>query len=124
MTPVDRQQAFRHILEQLTANEAVSLALLANDDGLLIAAVPDTDLAQTVAAVGATIHQLAARTAGKRMVHEIAVRFSDHELLVCLRFRCREADLHLSIVVRPNQAYRRIANRAIRQICAVWTSAR
>jgi len=124
MTPVDRQQAFRHILEQLTANEAVSLALLASDDGLLIAAVPDTDLAQTVAAVGSTIHQLAARTAGKRMVDEIAVRFSDRELLVCLRFRCREAELHLSIVVRPNQAYRRIANRAIRQISAVWTSSR
>ena len=124
MTPVDREQAFRHILEQLTANEAVSLALLASDDGLLIAAVPDTDLAQTVAAVGATIHQLAARTAGKRMVDEIAVRFSGREPLVCLPLRCREADLHLSIVVRPNQAYRRIANRAIRQICAVWMSAR
>ncbi len=124
MTPVDRQQAFRHILEQLAANEAVSLALLASDDGLLIAAVPDTDLAQTVAAVGATIHQLAARASGERMVDEIAVRFGDRELLVFLPLCCREADLHLSIVVRSNRAYRRIAKRTLRQICAVRMSAR
>ena len=118
-TSAGRQQAFCATLEQLTASEVVSLALLADGDGFLLAAVPETDLAQTVAAIGATLYQLAGRAAGQRVVDEIAIRFGDHQRLVCRPLPCEPADLLLSVVVQPSQAYRRLTNQAIRDICAV-----
>lgn len=123
MVKADRQQTLLAILEKLAANEAVSLALLANDDGFLIAAVPDNDLASVAAAIGASFHQLAVRVADGRAVDEVAVRFSDQQRLVCRSVPCDQSDILLSIVVQPGRAYRRLTNQAISQICTAWKTA-
>ena len=53
-----RQEAIHAILEKLVASEAISLALLGNEDGFLVAAVPETEAASVAAAIGASLSQL------------------------------------------------------------------
>lgn len=120
MNQADRQQTLLSILEQLTASEAVMLALLANNDGFLVAAVPDDDRASVAAAVGASLYQLAVRVADDRDVDEIAVRFSDLQRLVCRSIPGEQSGILLIIVIQPGRAYRRLSNQAMSQIHTAW----
>ncbi len=122
MSGADRQQALQAALRELTANEAISLAVLASDDGLLVATVPETELASVAAAVGASLHQLADRLPEKRPVDEVSIVFDDQQRLVCRALPCERADMLLCLVVQPRRAYRRLTNRAMREICATWAA--
>ena len=120
MPATDRQQAIQAILEALVARDEISLAVLANDDGLLVAAVPETDQASVVAAVGVSIENLADRLAEERSVDEIAVQFGDRQKLVCRPLTCDQTDLLLAVTIQANRPYRRLTGLAMREICTVW----
>jgi hypothetical protein len=120
MPLADRQQVFHAILEQLATSEAISLALLANEDGFLVAAAPETEAVSVMAAVGASLHQLADRVAEQRVVDEITIRFGNHQRLVCRSLPCERADMLLGVVVQPGQSYRHLTNQVMREICAAW----
>ena len=120
MPLADRQQVFHAILEQLAASEAISLALLANEDGFLVAAAPETETVSVMAAIGASLHQLADRVAEQRVVDEITIRFGNHQRLVCRSLPCERADMLLGVVVQPGQPYRHLTNQVMREICTAW----
>jgi hypothetical protein len=120
MPSMDRQQASYAILERLVAYEAISLAFLANEDGLLVAAVPETEQAAVAAAVGASLHHLTARVAEGRSTDEIAIQFEDRQKLVCRPVPCDRTEVLLGVYVQANRPYRRLTGWAIREICAVW----
>jgi predicted regulator of Ras-like GTPase activity (Roadblock/LC7/MglB family) len=122
MPGADRQQILQAVLRELTANEAISLAVLASDDGFLVAAVPEVESASVAAAIGASLHQLADRLPEKSSVDEVSIVFDDGQRLVCRALPCEGADMLLSVVVRPGCACRRLTNRAMREICAAWTA--
>ena len=120
MPVADRQGVLQAALGELIADEAISLAVLASDDGLLVAAVPEGELASVAAAIGASLHQMADRLPEKGRVDEVSIAFDDRQRLVCRALPCERADLLLSVVVKPGRAYRRLTNRAMRGICAAW----
>jgi hypothetical protein len=122
MSGADRQQVLQTVLRELTTNEAISLAALASDDGLLVAAVPEVELASVAAAVGASLHQLADRLPEMGSADEVSIAFDDRQRLVCRALPCERAALLLCLVVKPGRAYRRLTNRAMREICAAWTA--
>jgi hypothetical protein len=122
MSATDRQQVLQTVLRELTAHEAISLAVLASDEGLLVAAVPEAELASVAAAIGASLHQLADRLPEKRPVDEVSIVFDDRQRLVCRALPCERADMLLCLVVQPGRAYRRLTNRAMREICAAWAA--
>ena len=116
-----RQEAIHAILEKLVASEAISLALLGNEDGFLVAAVPETEAASVAAAIGASLSQLSDRVAEGRAVDEITIQFGDRQRLVCRPVPCERTEILLSVQVQPNRPYRRLTGWAMREICAVWT---
>lgn len=119
MTLADRQRRFDAVLEQLVADPAVSLAALANEDGFLVAAIPDVEFARAAAAIGASFHQLAQRIDPEQAVDQIVVRFDDRRQLVCRWVVCDQAELVLSVVVESGYAFRLLTNRAIRDLCSL-----
>jgi hypothetical protein len=120
MSAADRQQVLETVLGELAANEAISLAVLASDDGFVVEAVPENELASVAAAIGASLHQLADRLPEKRPVDEVSILFDDRQRLVCRALPGERADMLLSVVVKSGGAYRRLTNRAMREICAAW----
>ena len=120
MMTTSRQQILRDTLAQLAESQAISLALLANEDGLLFEVVPETDLAGTLAAVGAALNPLALRTTKGGQADEATIRYPDGRRSVFRYFSCGQRDLLLGVVVEPKRAYRRLTNRALREICSAW----
>jgi hypothetical protein len=122
MSAADRQQVLQTVLRELADNEAISLAVLANGDGFVIEAVPENELASVAAAIGASLHQLADRLPEKRPVDEVSILLDDRQRLVCRALPGERADMLLSVVVRSGRAYRRLTNRAMREISAAWAA--
>ena len=122
MPSTDRQNAIHAILEELVASDAISLALVGNEDGFLVAAMPETEAASVAAAVGASLRQLADRVADGPVVDEISIQLKDRQKLVCRPFSCQRIEMLLSVRVQPNRPYRRLTGSAMRRICAVWTA--
>ncbi len=120
MPSTDRQQAILAVLADLVTSEAISLAVLANDDGLLVAAVPEIEQASVAAAVGASLQHLAARVTKGRSVDEIAVQFGDRQKLIFRPLPCDRTEFLLAVAVQANRPYRRLTGCAMREICAVW----
>lgn len=118
---------FEEILCRINLQGNFTASVLASDDGLPVAAAPTPSLydANTVAAMVTLVRgfiQDTQQQLGLADVDEVSMVVSDHSRLVCRYFNLEDKRFVLTIVTPPNQSYRRLTTRAIREIAAAWAS--
>jgi hypothetical protein len=121
-----KQNDLQCLLEEVVVEGGYDAALLSDSDGLTLAAVEAGAFSDVMAAI-ASILQDAARQARQRLemahVNELSLVDDDRFRLVCRFFETDDGrPLNLALIVPPDQAYRRITNRAIRRIQTVWSN--
>ena len=107
------------ILAAMNEAGAFAASLLTSPEGLPIAAVPsdyDSDVAAAMVALLQRVSSDARGQLGMAEVDEVTIRDRDTIRLVCRYFPVGEQRLILTATVPPGRPYRRVTNRAIRQI--------
>jgi predicted regulator of Ras-like GTPase activity (Roadblock/LC7/MglB family) len=120
-----KQSDLKSILEDIVTKGDYEAALLSDSDGLTLAAVEAGEFVGLMAAI-ASLLQDSAQKARQQLdlahVNELSLVGDDRFRLVCRFFEARDGQsLNLVLIVPPDQAYRRITNRAIKRIQAVWS---
>jgi predicted regulator of Ras-like GTPase activity (Roadblock/LC7/MglB family) len=117
-----RPNPFQKILHALqTMNEAgkFQAAVLTSGEGLPIITVPtnyDSHVAAAIVAMLRRISDRAENQLGMAEVDEVTIRGHDRVRLVCRYLPAGEEKLILAVIVPPGHSYRRVTNRAVRQI--------
>jgi predicted regulator of Ras-like GTPase activity (Roadblock/LC7/MglB family) len=107
------------ILRQMNADGRFEVVILASRDGLLIATEPEGYDSEVTAATVALLRRVssdAREQLGLAALDEVTIRSSDRVRLVCRYLAVGEQGLILVALVPPDRYYRRVTNRAIRQI--------
>jgi predicted regulator of Ras-like GTPase activity (Roadblock/LC7/MglB family) len=125
MNTYDEQISFEQILVQMNEEGQFTAAILASDDGLLVAAAPTPSPydAETVAAMVALVKDFIKQTQtriGLAEVDEVSIVVGDRSRLICRYFNAGTHPLVLAILAPPNHSYRRLTTRAARDIQAAW----
>mgnify|MGYP006267506735 CR=1 FL=1 len=121
-----KQQMLNQILQEACQDGRFTTAILASPEGFLIAAAPQalTSDAETIAAMVAYLRDAAQRARaqlGLARLDEVTIRDQEGHLMVCRPFVAGEQDELILLVTAPwRQAYRRLTNIAILQICDIW----
>jgi len=116
---------FENILVQMNHTGNFTAAVLASDDGLVVAAAPtpspyDTDtIAAMVTMVKDFIKQTQTRL-GLADVDEVAIFVNDKSRLICRYFGVDKHQFVLTVLAPPQTSYRRMMSRAVHQIRALW----
>lgn len=123
---VEQQSKLRNILCEILVEGEYEAALLSDADGLSLAAVGTEEMADMMAAVTALLRD-AATHARQRLalahVNELSLVGDDRFRLVCRFFDTHAGQpLCLTLVVPPDQAYRRITNQAIKKLRSIWAA--
>ncbi|MEA3338885.1 MAG: roadblock/LC7 domain-containing protein [Chloroflexota bacterium] len=118
------QTALEDILNRIVADGDYEAALLSDEDGLPLAATATGDSAAMLAAMAGLFHNSATQ-ASRRLnlsyINELSLVGDDRFRLVCRFFETASGQsLGLVAIVPPDHAYRRITNRAIREIKEAW----
>ena len=111
--------SIRDILHAMNEAGRFQATVLAAMDGLLIATVPsdyDTDAAAAMVALLQKVSNDAQSLLGMAEVDEVTIRDRKRIRLVCRYVVTGEDELVLAVIVPPGRCYRRVTNRAIRQI--------
>lgn len=121
---VDKQTVFEQILQELVAEGEYEAALLSDSDGLALAVVGTEESAAMMAAMTALLGD-SARQARWQLdlvyVNELSLVSDDRFRLVCRFFETESGQpLALTLIVPPDQAYRRLTNQALSQIKTAW----
>lgn len=119
-----KQAALERILQQLLDVGNYPAAIISDGDGLTLASAGGGERADRMAAIAGLLSRSAARACQQLdLAHtdELSVRGGDRSCLVC-RFFDAGQPLNLTLIVPPDQAYRRTTNHAIRRIQDVWVS--
>ena len=125
MHTYNEQISFEQILAQMNEAGHFTASVLASDDGLLVAAAPtpapyDADtIAAMVVLVKDFIKQTQARI-GLAEVNEVSIVVDDRSRLICRYFNAAAQPFVLAVLAPPNQSYRRLTTRAVRDIQAAW----
>ena len=125
-----KQQALNQILQAACQEGQFTTAILASPEGFLMAAAASisTGQAETVAAMMAYLRDAAQRTGtqlGLPPLDEVVIRDQEGRLTICRPFRVADQDELILMVTAPvRQAYRRLMNVAIQQICDAWQAGR
>jgi predicted regulator of Ras-like GTPase activity (Roadblock/LC7/MglB family) len=117
--PATFDEALQNMMDRLRLEGAV----LASSDGLPIATVPSAYDPETAAAMVALLQSVSHEAhdqLGVSGVDEVTVVGRDRRRLVCRRLQIDGEELVLALMVPANRYYRRISNRAIKEIKAVW----
>lgn len=112
-------QQFEEVLEQMTQNGDFTAAVLASDEGLPLASVPepyDSDAAAAIVAMLQSVSREARDQLSMSEVDELTISDHDRIRLVCRYLEVNGEVLILAAMVPPNVYYRRVTNRAIRRI--------
>ena len=112
-----RQANIEKILTWLIEDGALTGAVVASDDGLLIATAGRADAA-IVAAVAAIMKTLAKRA--HHEMTEIVTRDDRGNKIVSRYFVVDKEPMLLSVNVPAGRTYRRLTNQAIRRLKNVW----
>lgn len=100
--------------------------MLASSDGLPIATVPSDYDPDITAAMVALLRRVARETqdqVGLSQLDEVSARASDKIRLVCRYFNVGGEDFILAVVVPSEQRYyRRLTNRAIKELKLAWSA--
>jgi predicted regulator of Ras-like GTPase activity (Roadblock/LC7/MglB family) len=127
MSTVTEPSAFEKILQEMNKEGAFTASVLASEDGLPVAAAPTPSPydAETIAAmvtlVKDFITQAQARI-GLAEVDEVSITVGDRSRLVCRYFTAGTQPFVLTVLTPPQQSYRRLTTRAVREICLLWNS--
>jgi predicted regulator of Ras-like GTPase activity (Roadblock/LC7/MglB family) len=111
--------SLREILHEMNEGRRFKVVILASQDGLLIATEPADYSSEVTAATVALLRKVSSETReqmGMAVLDEVTIRCSDRVRLVCRYFTVGEQGLILVALVPPDRYYRRVTNRAIRQI--------
>jgi predicted regulator of Ras-like GTPase activity (Roadblock/LC7/MglB family) len=111
--------SLQDILHELNESGEFEAVVLASADGLLIATVPtdyDSEVTAALVALLRKVSSEAQQQLGMAAVDEVTVRSRDHVRLACRHLDVGNEGLILVVVVPPGRYYRRVTNRAIRQI--------
>jgi len=119
----NRQVALVRILEEMNEQGQFKTSLLVSADGLPLASVTSHFEAETTAAMVALVKNVAHRARtyiGLQQVDEVSIVDSDKMRLVCRPFTVGDEELVLTVVALSYSTYRRLTNRAIREIKRIW----
>lgn len=127
MSTVIESSPFETILQDINAEGEFVASVLASEDGLPIAAAPTPSPydAETIAAMVALVKDFitqAQARIGLAEVDEVSIIVGDRSRLVCRYFTAGTQPFVLTVLAPPNQSYRRLTTRAVREIQATWNS--
>lgn len=117
--PTSGPTSLKEILHDLHEAGQFKASILASADGLLIATVADEYDGDVMAAVVAMLRRVGAEAQeqlGMAEMDEITIHSHDRVRLVCRHIAADRENLVLVVVVPPGRCYRRVTNRAIRQL--------
>jgi len=114
-----KSPSFKEILREMNTTGKFQVSVLTSVEGLPIATVPadyDSDLTAAMVALLQRVSNDAQSRLKMAEVDEVTIRDRDHIRLVCRYLVIGRERLILAAMVPPGRPYRRVTNRAIRQI--------
>lgn len=118
-----QEASLTSVLREMSDHGRFKASVLVTADGLPVAVVAspfDNDtIAAMVALVKNTIQQ-AREHIGMDEIDEVSIVQGDKMRLICRFLVIGDEELILSVIAPPHQTYRRLTNRALRQIKQVW----
>ena len=121
--PLKKQVAFEKILQEMNRAGDFKTAVLSTTEGLSLASAPAGYKDEMAAAMVALLNKVA-RQAHRQLnlaqVDELSLVGDDRTRLACRYFSVAGQNLVLAVLVPPDSYYRRLTNRAIRQIRRAW----
>lgn len=120
-----KSPTFEEILLRLKDTGNFPVAVLAGEDGLPIAVAPSPSSydADTMAAMVTSVKDFLQETQvrlGLAEIDEISIVVGDRKRLICRYFNAAGRLFVLALVAPPDQSYRRLMNRAAREIAQAW----
>jgi predicted regulator of Ras-like GTPase activity (Roadblock/LC7/MglB family) len=119
----DREARLARILRQLNEEGHFQASVLVSAEGLPLSSVSSPFDADTMAAmvtlVSKTIER-ARENIGLGEIDEVSVVQADKIRLICRYFLAGDEELVLVVIAPPYQTYRRLTNRALKQIKRAW----
>lgn len=109
----------KDILAEMTEAGDFQAAVLASTDGLVISAISPAYDSETIAATVSMLQRVsneAQRQLRMGVIDEVVIRDEDRLRLICRHVATETQDLLLVLVAPLQYPYRRVSNRAIRQI--------
>lgn len=127
MSSAIEPSTFETILQDINAEGEFVASVLASEDGLPIASAPTPAPydAETIAAMVTLVKDFitqAQTRIGLAEVDEVSIIVGDRSRLVCRYFTAGSQSFVLTVLAPPNQSYRRLTTRAVREIQAQWNS--
>ncbi|MBU0493381.1 MAG: roadblock/LC7 domain-containing protein [Chloroflexi bacterium] len=118
------QQVFDAVLAEICEADQVDAAIIANQEGFLIAAATTVSTAETLAAMVAYLSHAVQRVQSQlelAPIDEVTIRDSDQRLLVYRSVAVSEHEqVLLVLLLSSRKAYRRLTNVAMRRIQDAW----
>lgn len=119
-----RQEAsLPRILREMSEQGRFKASVLVTVDGLPVAVVASPFDNETIAAMVALVKntiQQAREHIGMDEIDEVSIVQGDKMRLICRYLVIGDEELILSVIAPPHQTYRRLTNRALREIKQVW----
>jgi predicted regulator of Ras-like GTPase activity (Roadblock/LC7/MglB family) len=116
--------SLKEILHKMNENQQFQAVILASKDGLPIATEPtdyDSEVTAATVALLRKVSSEAQQQLGLAALDEVTIRSNDRVRLVCRYLSMGEQGLILVTLVPPGRCYRRVTNRAIRQMRRLLT---
>jgi len=115
----DSASSFIDILEKMNEEGGFIRSVLATEEGLPVAAVPDQSLDNSLSALVSLLHNVSHDVLSQLEIDEISeitIRDQDRYKFVCRRIKTADDSLLLAALVPPDLYYRRVTNRAMKRI--------
>jgi predicted regulator of Ras-like GTPase activity (Roadblock/LC7/MglB family) len=117
------QSSLARILEEMNEGGNFKASVLVGVEGLALSSVISPFDSETIAAMVALVKrtiQQAREQIGLDEVDEVSVVQGDKMRLICRYFVVGDEELILAVIAPPYQTYRRLTNRAIKEIKQLW----
>jgi predicted regulator of Ras-like GTPase activity (Roadblock/LC7/MglB family) len=121
--PLKKQGAFEKILREMNHAGDFKAAVLSTTEGLSLASAPagyEDEMAAAMVALLNEVARQAHRKLNLAQVDELSLVGDDRTRLACRYFSVAGQDLVLAVLTPPDRYYRRLTNRAIREIRLAW----
>lgn len=119
-----KTNALKKLLEQYLSEGKFDNAFIADENGLtLVCAGPDTESAETQAAVFARIKQSIAMVQdqnGLNAVNEMIFHVAGKKRIICKNFSIRQQKFSLAVTMDTSCRYKRLTNVLIHQLDSIW----